>query len=281
MAPMKLPVIHSQTRLSEADYTRHYHKFLHELALAASDETELSCGTAICNPELSDLDSVNCVVDAALTGDTTAQEAIVTVDAFFADRGVWCRRWVLNPSSPPQQTEPLAAALRAAGFYERAQTIFRLPYIQPGDEAVNDGTSRPLQVLPGRAALRHVRGLAIERAGGDAQAQWAQWAVLRLDDPRYESLVAMVDGQPVARVGVLTLGEIGLIDDLYVQPSARGMGIGGRLMNRAIDICARSQFKEVLMGTREGCSAEAGFARAVGFEPVGRFVEYVQPQQGR
>src|SRR5438067_1819420 len=72
-------------------------------------------------------------------------------------------------------------------------------------------------------------------------------AMAHLDDPHYDALLALKDGQAVAKVGVLAVGEIGRIEPMFVAESSRRQGIGRAMMLRALEICARSLFKHVFL----------------------------------
>lgn len=266
---MKLSILSSQLALSQADYIRHYHKLKYELALSAGEPEQLEWGAAVVNPLLAQLGAANCIYDAALAGESSPQEVIASVDAFFNAKGTTCLNWALNPSQDAQQAQPLADALVAAGYQRRTDEILKLSHMQPPQDVPQ------LQVLPGRAALRHVRQLAIARRG-DETAQRVELALGRLDDPRYEDLTAMDQNQPVGRVAVLTVGDTGLVHDLYVLPDFRQKGIGRLLLARAIDICDRSQFKQVFLGIPESDQQARSFIQPFGFESVGQFVHYIR-----
>src|SRR5437868_1200597 len=72
-------------------------------------------------------------------------------------------------------------------------------------------------------------------------------SLLHLDDPHYDALLALKDGAAVASIGVLAVGEIGRIDEVYVAEQHRRQGLGRVMMNRVLEICARSLFKHVLL----------------------------------
>jgi len=73
---------------------------------------------------------------------------------------------------------------------------------------------------------------------------------------------------------VLAVGDAGLIDDVYVAPTHRRCGIGLTMMSRAMEICARSLFKHVMLTVRpDNAPAQALYAR-LGFVKIGQFVAY-------
>jgi ribosomal-protein-alanine N-acetyltransferase len=73
---------------------------------------------------------------------------------------------------------------------------------------------------------------------------------------------------------VLAVGEIGRIEQVYVTESTRGQGIGTLMISRALEICARSLFKHVLLGVSPAKSNAIAVYRKFGFRKIGEFVEY-------
>jgi GNAT superfamily N-acetyltransferase len=69
------------------------------------------------------------------------------------------------------------------------------------------------------------------------------------------------------------VGEIGLIEELYVVPERRGLGIGRMLLNRALEIGARSQFRHLFIAANPRFDA-AGMLTQAGFASIAPFIIY-------
>ena len=87
-------------------------------------------------------------------------------------------------------------------------------------------------------------------------------------------VIRQKDGQPVAWVSVLTVGEMGEIEDLFVSTKFRRQGIARTMMSRALEICARSLFKHVFILTAKDNAPAQALYRGFGFEPLGELVSY-------
>jgi ribosomal protein S18 acetylase RimI-like enzyme len=105
-------------------------------------------------------------------------------------------------------------------------------------------------------------------------AQLTEAAMLRLDDPHYDALIAIKDSAAIAHVGVLAVGEIGAIYQLCVTEALRRRGFGTVMMSRAMEICARSLFKHVFLGVTPSNTAAIQLYTKFGFRKIGEWVEY-------
>ena len=82
---------------------------------------------------------------------------------------------------------------------------------------------------------------------------------------------------PLGLAAVLTVGELGCIETLFVHPARRGQGIGRTLMSRALEICARALFRHVFIAVDPANAPAVGLYEKVGFRRVGAFVAYREP----
>jgi GNAT superfamily N-acetyltransferase len=122
-----------------------------------------------------------------------------------------------------------------------------------------------------QAALQAVLGSA---PGADGRCDAAH-------APGVTGLTALIaredDGRPV---GILTLsagfavyagGAYGIIDEMYVRPAWRGMGVGRALLEQALDMARRLGWHRVDVTTPadDRGNGAGRFYRGCGFEPTG------------
>jgi ribosomal protein S18 acetylase RimI-like enzyme len=218
----------------------------------------------------------NQVRDASLAEGVSPAEAVAEVAAHFAERGGRCAAWVMNPSAPAGQTAALAGHLLASGYSRRDEDILYLRHLPEGPIVQASG----FKIIPARASYRHSRALALEAARdcapGDSE-QLADAVVGHLDDSHFDALIALRDDRAVASVGVLAVGELGLVENLYVAPEFRRQGLGRTMMSRALEICARSLFRHVFVSLMPPNDAAMALYRKLGFEKIGTYTRYLAP----
>lgn len=269
---MSLPILHSSAA-SDDDLVRFYHKTELHWARHMGEEERLDIGTAIINPKITHVWNPNRMLDVALPEGMTPERAYAEVEDLFRSHGTRCREWALAPGEKETRTKPMAEYLLAHGYIVGGHDILHLARQPSGSIQEVSG----LTIIPARASYRHVRELAAEAARESAmlrEEEAADDALTHLDDPHVDSLLALKDGKPVAAVGVLAVGEIGAIEDLYVAAPHRNQGIGRTMMSRAMEICARSLFKHILIGV-DGANAPAmALYTKFGFRRIGRYTDY-------
>ncbi len=102
--------------------------------------------------------------------------------------------------------------------------------------------------------------------------------MLHLDDSHYDALLALKSGVPAGYMGVLSVGDIGGIQELFISEKFRRQGIGTILMARAMEICERSLFRHVLLTVEPSNESANQLYRKLGFEKIGQTIEYTAPQ---
>jgi GNAT superfamily N-acetyltransferase len=272
---MPLPILqHGQSR---DDLIRLFHNCDRQFAMGVCEAQTLGFGTALFSQALPAVYDAQRVVDAALDDDTpTPAAAVEEVTRFYGGIGLNCWKWIFNPASPSARVRPLAEHLVALGYEQQTYGILYLARARAAEPRGAPG----LHILPARASFRHWRQIAEEAASQwpDGRDQIAQKAVDHLDDPHYDALVAIRDGQAVGRIGVLTVGELGLVEHVHVATAARRQGIATLLVTRALDICGRALHRHVMLrcGTDNGPALR--LYEQFGFTQIGEFVEYQRPQ---
>jgi ribosomal protein S18 acetylase RimI-like enzyme len=214
-------------------------------------------------------------MDAAVPPGATPADAVQEVREHFRAAGASCRQWFMNPAAAESQTRPLADCLAAGGWTPRT---FDVMY-RAGQSAARVAETPGLTIIPARASFRHARELAEEAAAESSERQGADADMLHLDDPHWDAAVALLDGRAVARAGVLAVGDVGRVEDVYVGAAHRRRGIGRTMMGRAMEVCARSLFKHVLLRVRPDDAAAVGLCTGFGFRTIGRMIAYEAPAE--
>ena len=268
---MSLPILPSHPTASTTDLIRFYYRTDLHWCQQIAEQTQLDVGTALLNASLPNVWDANLVFDAALPDEVAPADAVAEAEAHFRAAGSPIRKWVPNPSVPPQRTTPLVDHLLTNGHARRTYDIMHLSG-QPAGAIEEVGG---LRIIPARASFRHARELAAE-AAAPVTPQLVDAFIMHLEDPQTDGLLALTDGAPAAYVTVLTVGEIGCITELFVSKNLRRQGIGRTMMSRAMEICARSLFKHVFLSCEPTNMPAIALYKRLGFEKIGDFVCYVQ-----
>jgi ribosomal protein S18 acetylase RimI-like enzyme len=263
-----LPVLApSRRHPAPDDLVRLYHRLELHRSRALADETEIDGCAAFVNPELQHVPAANRLLDAVIPAGATAGEMVERVTAFYAGRGSVCHHWVPNPTVPASRTEPLRAYLQTRGYEHVSDDILYLSQaLGERPEARAD-----LQILPARAAFAHARRIAAEAAAERPAPGGAEAAMLHLDDPQYECLLAIDQGKPVGRAGLLTVGELGLVEQLFVLPQARRQHVASTLVSHLLALAARALLRHVLLRIDPAHTAAQGLFHPFGFQRIGAF----------
>jgi len=91
-------------------------------------------------------------------------------------------------------------------------------------------------------------------------------------DETAEHLLAYLDNQSVGTARIRYLdGQIAKIERLAVLPKTRGQGIGKKLMEKALEMTAQQEVKEVVVSAQDYVK---GLYQQLGFEQIGeKFAE--------
>jgi ribosomal protein S18 acetylase RimI-like enzyme len=271
---MSLPILPTFASASPETLIRLFHQTERLFSEHFSEPAQLDVGTAFVTPAMATVRKANRVMEVALPAEMSAQQALDEVNTHFASQGSECKSWIMNPSAPPVQTVPIVDHLISLGYTRHAtdiQYLHRAPVTKVREVA-------GLTIIPARASYRHARELASIRSDGSAKdPQAVEASMAALDDPHYESLIALRDGQPIARASVLTMGEVGRIENLLVIPSARRHGIGRTMMSRMLEICARSLFKHIFLSCDADNLAANALYKQLGFQKIGELIDYRPP----
>jgi GNAT superfamily N-acetyltransferase len=271
---MPLPILAGEHHLDPADMERLFHRTGLYLSQEVGETRDLDCGTAVTNSAHPGIGEANHMWDASLAAGQSPSDAVAEAEAHFAGAGSVCGFWVINPAEPIERTQPLSEYLLSRGWRPRSTTIFHLSKA-PLHTIPMDG----LTIIPSRASFRHAQNLAVSAAREIDPARADALAfvtMLRLDDPHYDAMLALRNGTAVAQIGVLSVGDMGRLDGLFVHPEHRGHGLAKVMLARAMEVCARSVFRHVFTEIDPAQATANHLARAWGFEPIGSMLRLLR-----
>jgi ribosomal protein S18 acetylase RimI-like enzyme len=268
---MPLPILHAAHRYSPPELLRLFHQTEARWSQHLAEEEQLDIGTAYSNARLSGVRAANHLRDVALPPDMTPAQAWDQVECHYQRRGVYCAGWTLNSSAPEAGARSLVEYLLSRDHRAVSGEVLLLAHVAQRPNSTAPG----LKIIPARASFRHMRLLAEEAAGAVNTPRLADAAMLHLDDPHWDALLAIEDQTPVACIGVLTVGEVGRIDHLFVAPTHRRRGIARIMLARALEICARSLFKHVMLSVASDNTPALALVRQFGFHSVGQITSYI------
>ena len=266
---MPLPILQAHQDATPEHLVRLFHRTQLHWVRHLGEEAQLDAGVAFTNPQLPSVRDANQVMDAAVAPGTSPADALEEVRQHFVAAGTVCRQWLMNPAAPEARTKPLVEYLRSAGWTERPYEIMYLAE-KPGRKVAE---TPGLTIIPARASFRHARALA-EEAAASSEARAADADMLHLDDPHWDAAIALLDGRAVARAGVLAVGDVGRIEDVYVTEAQRRRGVGRTMLGRALEVCARSLFKHVLLRVSPGDAPAINLCTGFGFRKIGEMIAY-------
>jgi GNAT superfamily N-acetyltransferase len=271
---MPLPILKVVSTATPETLIRYYHQTESKWTAHLAESELLDVGTAWSNPQLSRVWDANQMLDVALPDGMSPENAFEQVETHFEQRGTKCWRWVMNSSAKAEQTQPMVQFLLSRGYTQRIHQIMHLDRMP--SSPINH-SAIPLRIIPARASFKHSEILHQEASQQYNEPQLVEAGMLHLDDPHYDALLAISDGQAAAYAGVLAVGEIGRIDEVYVANAFRGKRIGTTMMSRALEICARSLFKHVLLAVLPDNTQAVPLYEQFGFKLIGNFVAYQAP----
>lgn len=269
---MPLPILNQPVVADVSTLIRYYHKTDAHWGAHLAEPVEQDFGTVYCNGQLPRVWESNCVRDARVPEGMNAAQVVALAHEQFALQNSTCWIWVCNPSAPESQTRPLVEHLLEQNHRALVSDIMYMDRMPDRPVVEVPG----LRIIPARASFRHARELALESAQKWDCPQIADADMLHLDDPHWDCLLALKDGQAVATAGVLSVGEIGRIENVFVTASLRHQGVGRTMMSRCLEICARSLFKHIFLCVFSDNAPAKKLYAQLGFKKIGQFTSYVR-----
>ena len=245
------------------------------LARTMADEAPLDTATAFTNPARPTVHGANYATDVRLPQDLDAHTALGLILDHYDMQNTPCHAL---ESADTVWPDTLSEAIEARGYRPVTQHVYLLHRHTPRATAAHP----TMKIIPARAAYGQVhsfyQAMARDeyRIEGQPADDLADSMADHLDESRLELFLCWLDGQPVGSAGVITLGQIGVIQPAYTDAQHRGRGIAGALMSHTLDHCARSLMQQVILERTEGCPS-IGFYESIGFRLVGSYVRYAKP----
>ena len=118
--------------------------------------------------------------------------------------------------------------------------------------------------------LERVHSLLEQLMPAQLERRQAAWAKA-LADEGYAAWIAEVDGEPGGFIDLILFpdvahgGTVGLINNLVVDERLRGRGLGGALLQAAIQLCAQRGGLELHVWTDFDNAPAIGLYKGVGF----------------
>ena len=187
------------------------------------------------------------------TVDATRRQAVLA--AMSTIRSAW------TPTAAPQEPAPQEPAPQEPALQELAPQELSLRAHRPGDM--------------GWVIERHGR-LYFEEYGWNEQfealvAGIAAEFITRLDPTREHCWIAERDGRRVGCV-FLVAGEAGTarLRLLLVEPGARGLGLGSRLVSECVSFARAAGYRRIVLWTQANLSSARRLYERAGFERTAR-----------
>jgi hypothetical protein len=263
-----LNVLSSDAR-SDADYVRLLARSLHHWLAHLADEADLEVAVAYASGALGSLPDAATCSGLHLPPGIAPAAAVEQCEAYFSRAGLRPLRYILHPDLTAADARTLSSLLEERGYQQRKLVAYAISRFQASAAVLDEVT-----IIPARASYRHTVALAQECAASlpAAKVEEAQW--LHLDDARYDALVALdAAGRPAASAGMLAIGDVGLLRELRVSKSHEGTPLSQVMLERAMEIAARSLFKHVLAAA-DASDPVAEALSVAGFRAVGHLVTY-------
>ena len=167
-------------------------------------------------------------------------------------------RALLEPLSEGQRARLLAAMAEMEGLLRAAGV--RIERVHPGEPGARWCVSRYFAELGSRFDQGFDPGASISADDGE------------LLPPRGVFLVASIDGEPVACGAVKTVtAEIGSVKRMWVAETARGLGLGRRMLEALEDHARTLGFSRLRLETNRALREAIALYRGSGYREVAPF----------
>jgi len=276
-ADVKLPLAPQANQPDKQQLVREIKRVQAILARTTAHETVLDGATAYTNPHRPGARLANTATDLQLPNNLAPNSLLDNIIHHYQQAGVNC--YALSCAHldwPPA----LADAAQNHGYTPSKLQVYHLAaYTPPEPPTPRNPSNQDIQIIPGRAAYPQLRQVFLTQASDHDHAtpeqasQTTDALIDQLDEPRLEMFIARRGGQPLGIAGVVSLGQIGVIHNLYTPPQHRGTGIATALLQHTIELCARATFEQVILELPDACPSTS-FYQSFGFNPVVSYLKY-------
>ena len=222
------------------------------------DKTTLDCGVAYFDLQYPHSTQDNVLREVWVEQADAMPAAWAEVEQLYADRGAECRGWIPSLGQSVAVIEPFLLEQGLRKQTHAAMSLSDWPTLA-GDPDV--------RVLPARAMRKAFRSLHHDDQEADIEER-------RLDYAQFDVFVAIIDGQPAGRCGLLQAGEIANLRNLYVRPAFRRRRVAMTLVAHALEMARRLMMKSVCGNIDVENTEGMALLRACGFERHGETVEF-------
>ena len=238
------------------------------LGRTVAEAITIGHATCLVCPDRPAVRAANFAAEIKVASPADAELTLGQVQQHFARRGLIC--WALYAADGPS-TRWIADVAVRDGYQATSRCVLRLERFAP------EPTDLRLQIIPARAAYRELRSLLTRwvgqayDAGDRLVTDLTETFIDQLDEPRLDMFLGRVDRQPVVVAGVLSLGQVGVIQ--YAQGLLQEVGpkIATVLMSHLLEHCQRAQFEQVIVDLAAG-SSQIRFFESLGFKVAGSYV---------
>jgi GNAT superfamily N-acetyltransferase len=258
---MPLPILsQSSDSLVRLFFNAQVHWLQH---LAESAQTDF--GLVLANPDFGDVPAANCVFGADLPAEMSAAQAYDEAHRFFADRSARCLSWDVKPSARGD----LGNLLLKKGYRVGENHLLYMvgPVFLEYPAAVT--------ILPARSAYKQTYDILRQQGTELGVESWATAEILHLDDPHTDAFIAISKREPCAFVSMLTSGEIGVVQNLFVATSHRLQGIGTTMMSCILELAGRARLKHIFLPVSESNPGLNELAHLTAFGTIAEWPSYI------
>ncbi len=222
------------------------------------EKTTLQHGIAFHDVEYPQSTDDNAFREVLIEDPAALPDAWAEAEQFYESRGLCCCRWVPALGQP---AELLAPFLQRANFRRQPFTVMYLP------DWPELASAPDVRVLPARAMRQAFRDLHPPPDHADLEER-------RLDYAQFDVFVATLDGHPAGRCGLLQVGEIANIRNLYVAEPFRRRHIGRTLLATTLELAHRLMMKIVCCKVDATNAPGIAFLKSCGLQAGGQLVEF-------
>ena len=186
----------------------------------------LPFGVVVTHPEFPSHHEGNCVWNVRLD-DCSAADAFRQVEAFFAHRGLICFGWT---PALEQSVDALGTLLEPEGYVRAESLAMAL------DRPMQERDLLSLELVSARLHPQHYEAV-FHLPAQRFSLYMAPIHLKRLRFPQYEAYAALLDGEPVGRIGLLTGGDVGRIKSVFVGGDHRRLGVATAMLSHVVSKC--------------------------------------------